>query len=482
MRPRGARRPLSLAARLTFFISLASIIAFLAFSWIVVHSVKAHFKERDELDLRRLGGTIETILNLSKDGGAHRRELLERAVDGYGDVVICIDDADGRLVFRSEGGPDLNQVVGTPGLMQKLQDGAILSWPEPARAARPDGTQAQPRAWRMIMLAFGQTADARPAYHLLMALPMDFHLHYVHALRLNLTFLALLFSVMIIFVVQFVVQRAHLPIRNVSDQIESITWADLNVRLDPKGVPIELERLTVSFNHMLERIEDVFSRQSNFSADIAHEIRTPITNLVTQTEIALSQPRNQKDLEDVLYSNLEEFARMSRMVSDMLFLAQADNDLLLPETRRLNLADEVVKVFDFFEAWAEERQVALRFSGEACEVVGDPLMLRQAISNLLSNAIRHTPAHMAVTVHLGSRAGRIRLTVENPGTPIAAEHLPRLFDRFYRVDPARQRTGEGSGIGLAIVKSIAEAHHGCVAVESDAQSTRFSLILPRPSP
>ncbi|MDQ8033573.1 MAG: hypothetical protein REJ50_16295, partial [Bordetella sp.] len=122
MRPRGARRPLSLAARLTFFISLASIIAFLAFSWIVVHSVKAHFKERDELDLRRLGGTIETILNLSKDGGAHRRELLERAVDGYGDVVICIDDADGRLVFRSEGGPDLNQVVGTPGLMQKLQD------------------------------------------------------------------------------------------------------------------------------------------------------------------------------------------------------------------------------------------------------------------------------------------------------------------------------------------------------------------------
>jgi two-component system heavy metal sensor histidine kinase CusS len=186
-----------------------------------------------------------------------------------------------------------------------------------------------------------------------------------------------------------------------------------------------------------------FTRQSNFSADIAHEIRTPITNLVTQTEIALSQSRSQQELEEVLYSNLEEFSRMSRMVSDMLFLAQADNQLI-PEQRELDLAEEVHKVFEFFEAWAEEKAVALRFVGSHCRVTGDPLMLRRAISNLLSNAIRYTPAGQAVTIALSESAETVRLVVENPGTPIAAEHLPRLFDRFYRVDPRASAKGRAA--------------------------------------
>ena len=230
---------------------------------------------------------------------------------------------------------------------------------------------------------------------------------------------------------------------------------------------------------MLERIEDVFKRQSNFSADIAHEIRTPITNLVTQTEIALSQTRSQKELEDVLYSNLEEFGRMSKMVSDMLFLAQADNNQLIPEKKALNLADEVGKVFDFFEAWAEEREVGLRFEGHACWVSGDPLMLRRAMSNLLSNAMRYTPKGESVTVRVKEADDLVQIVVENPGTPIPPQHLPRLFDRFYRVDPSRQRKGEGSGIGLAIVKSIVIAHHGKVSVTSNPYVTRFILTLPK---
>ncbi len=112
-------------------------------------------------------------------------------------------------------------------------------------------------------------------------------------------------------------------------------------------------------------------------------------------------------------------------------------------------------------------------------MTGDPLMLRRAISNLLSNAIRYTPAGQAVTIQLSESAETVRLVVENPGMPIAAEHLPRLFDRFYRVDPSRQRKGEGSGIGLAIVKSIVGAHHGSVAAQSDLRSTRFIVMLPK---
>lgn len=474
------RRPFSLATRLTFFISLATIVAFFAFTWIMIHSVKAHFEERDAHDLRQLATTLETVLNHADYPQARRLEILKNVIDGYANVFICLDDGSGQTLFQSPNGPDLSHIMSTPGIAARLQDGNVISWVDPhPRALTHDNHQMQTRSWRLIMLPLGRAADGRPAYRLLMALSIDFHLHYINELKARLISAATIISILIFFIVLFVVYHGHKPIRRVSRQIQNITSRDLDVRLNPQSVPIELERLVLSFNHMLERIEDVFTRQSNFSADIAHEIRTPITNLVTQTEIALSQTRSQKELEDVLYSNLEEFSRMSRMVSDMLFLAQADNNQLIPELKVLNLADEVSKVFDFFEAWAEEREVTLHFSGSACWVVGDPLMLRRAMSNLLSNAIRYTPGGRAVTVHLTEADARVQLIVENPGAPIPAEHLSRLFDRFYRVDPSRQRKGEGSGIGLAIVKSIVTAHRGSVAVESDARSTRFILTLPK---
>lgn len=181
-------------------------------------------------------------------------------------------------------------------------------------------------------------------------------------------------SLFIIFIVLFSVHKGHQPLRNVSMRIKSITSENLDVRLEPDRVPIELEQLVISFNHMIARIEDVFTRQANFSADIAHEIRTPITNLATQTEIALSQQRTAKELEDVLYSNLEEYNRMAKMVSDMLFLAQADNNQLIPESIPLDLQAETLKVFEFFEAWAEERGVGLKLDNHSGFVEGDPLM------------------------------------------------------------------------------------------------------------
>lgn len=154
-------------------------------------------------------------------------------------------------------------------------------------------------------------------------------------------------SLLIVLIIRIAVRQGHLPLRNVSNAIKNITSENLDARLEPTRVPIELEQLVISFNHMIGKIEDVFTRQANFSADIAHEIRTPITNLVTQTEIALSQDRTQKELEDVLYSSLEEYNRMTKMVSDMLFLAQADNNQLIPDRVRFDLRAEVMKVFEF---------------------------------------------------------------------------------------------------------------------------------------
>ena len=471
------QRPFSLAARLTFSLSLATVAALFAFAWIMIHSVQAHFAERDSYDLRQLGATLETVLNHDALPDSERLALLKNVLAGYANVFVCLEDRDGKVLFQSPGGPDLHHLLASPGSGETLGDGKVISWQDPQPHHLGGHHPMASGAWRLLLLPADRIVDGKPAYRLLLALSIDFHLHYINELQSTLISAASLISLIIILIVLLAVYQGHKPIRRVSRQIQNISSTDLDVRLNPQDVPIELERLVMSFNQLLARIEDVFTRQANFSADIAHEIRTPITNLVTQTEIALSQRRSAKELEEVLYSNLEEFTRMSRMVSDMLFLAQADNNQLVPQQKALNLADEVAKVFDFFEAWAEEREVALRFCGGDGWVSGDALMLRRAMSNLLSNAIRHTPGGQAVTVHVSTEGHDVLLVVENPGTPIAAEHLPRLFDRFYRVDPSRQRRGEGSGIGLAIVKSIVTAHHGRVAVASDSRSTRFTLTL-----
>lgn len=473
------QRPFSLATRLTFFISLATIASFFAFAWIMIQSVNVHFAEQDINDLTEISATLERILSHSDEPESRRLEILKNVVAGYSNVIISLEDGNQQAIFHSPEAPDIRQFLASATPDKTVPGGNVYLINGPEMQMSEHGAHS---SWRLIRLPVGPLTDGKPAYTLYMALSIDFHLHYINDLKNKLIMTASIISMLIIFIVLFAVYKGHAPIRSVSRQIQNITSKDLDVRLDPKSVPIELERLVLSFNHMIERIEDVFTRQSNFSADIAHEIRTPITNLVTQTEIVLSQPRTQKELEEVLYSNLEEFAHMAKMVSDMLFLAQADNNQLIPEKRALNLAEEVRKVFDFFEALAEEREVELHFEGGPCWVSGDPGMLRRAMSNLLSNAMRYTPPGKTITVQLNDTDTQVHIIVENPGTPVSAEHLPRLFDRFYRVDPSRQRKSEGSGIGLAIVKSIVTAHHGTVSVTSDTEATRFTLSLPKENP
>jgi two-component system, OmpR family, heavy metal sensor histidine kinase CusS len=229
---------------------------------------------------------------------------------------------------------------------------------------------------------------------------------------------------------------------------------------------------------MLQRVDEAFHRLSDFNADIAHELRTPIANLMTQTQVGLSRARSADEYREMLYSNMEEYERMAQMVGDMLYLAQTDRREQLKELVTIDLGQEVRALFEFYEGWADERHVTLALSGGAT-VTGDRLMLQRALGNLVSNAIRHTPTGGTVRVSLSTAAdGAVQVEVENPGDPIPPEHLPRLFHRFYRVDQSRQKGDEGAGLGLAIVKSIATAHGGNIGVESSIDATRFTLSLP----
>lgn len=472
------RRPFSLATRLTFFISLATIIAFAAFTGIMLYSVEKHFAEQDVNDLKQVNATLNTLLTAPDTPEALKINNISSALASYRNIAVLLRSADNPQLYHSPNGPDLSAILATQDFAQELKSQRMFRW-EGSNMPPMPGHEASARPTTTYRVIASTIHAGDRTYTLLIALSIDFHLHYLDELKRNLMMIAAVISLMIIGIVLIAVRKGHQPLRNVSMRIKNITSENLDVRLEPERVPIELEQLVVSFNQMIGRIEDVFRRQANFSADIAHEMRTPITNLVTQTEIALSQPRTVKELEDVLYSSLEEYNRMAKMVSDMLFLAQADENLLVPERMPLDLQTETMKVFEFFEAWAEEREVRLNFVGSSVLIEGDTLMIRRVINNLLSNAIRYTPRGMSVTVQASVDNDRIVYRVENPGAAIPPEHLPRLFDRFYRVDPSRQRKGENSGIGLAIVKSIVRAHGGRIHVTSDTIATRFIIELPK---
>jgi two-component system heavy metal sensor histidine kinase CusS len=277
----------------------------------------------------------------------------------------------------------------------------------------------------------------------------------------------------------FAARRGLAPLRSMRELAAAVTAQRLDQRLPVDAVPTELADLASTLNEMLERLEESFRRLSDFSSDLAHELRTPISNLMMQTQVSLSRMRDAASYREILESNAEEFERLARMISDMLFLAKAENGLAIARSEQVDLAREVQGLFEFYEALADEKQIRLQLVG-AGHVQGDRLMLRRALNNLLSNALRYTHRNGSVVVTIGQEDAWSVLSVGNTGETIAPQHLSRLFERFYRADPSRQQVaGEGTGLGLAITQAIVRAHHGEMAVTSSQGCTRFSVRLPR---
>jgi two-component system, OmpR family, heavy metal sensor histidine kinase CusS len=274
------------------------------------------------------------------------------------------------------------------------------------------------------------------------------------------------------------VRRGLRPIHDVSALMSTVSAQQLDKPLPMVGVPHELHELASAFNRMLVRLHDSFELLSDFSSDIAHELRTPINNMMVQTQVILSRDRDPVEYRTNLQSNLEELERLSRMVSDMLFLAKADISQVVPKREKIDLHEEMTRLFDFYEALASERQVQLVLSGDA-GFFGDRLMIQRALSNLLSNAIRFTPNGMATIVNIGENEHQAIVSIENPGPEIPAEHLPRIFERFYRVDASRREGHtDNVGLGLAITKSIVEIHGGTISAGSENGRTHFTVMFP----
>jgi len=256
------------------------------------------------------------------------------------------------------------------------------------------------------------------------------------------------------------------PLVEMTESARQVTASRLEERIAVLRWPAELAELALAFNSMLDRLEESFTRLSQFSADLAHELRTPINNLRGETEVALARSRTPAEYQQALASNMEEYERLSRMIDDLLFVARADNPKAVVKPVRFDARKEIDAVRDFYEALAEEQKVDLICEGQAW-MNGDPMLFRRAVSNLVANAIQHTLAEGSVRISLyplDSEA--LDLRVRDTGSGIASEHLPRVFDRFYRGDSCRPHAPGGSGLGLAIVRSIMHLHGGTASVES----------------
>jgi len=455
----------SIIFRLTLLFASASTAVLLVLGLLIGNSVEHHFEVQDmevltgKLELTR--HALEKVRSQS-DLDALPQQLDDSLVGHHGLAVIVVAPS-GQTLFVTSG----------------------AEFPQVLLARSPDMTNSGPIIWKSTdhiplrgISAMVKTGieGAKPAV-VAVATDISKHEHFMSWFRFTLWSVVILAALMTGFLGWVAVRRGLAPLHAIKLEAAAITADRLHSRLATESIPIELVDLAETLNQMLARLEDSFRRLSDFSSDIAHELRTPVSNLLTQTQVMLLRVRTIDEYQDVLASNAEELERMAKMIADMLFLAKADNNLVVPNLEAVDLRAEAEGLASFYEAVAEENSVALTVDGSAT-VTGDRLMLRRAIGNLLSNAFGHTPRGGYVRIQIGKNEDRMAtIQVENSGETISPEHLPRLFDRFYRADPSRKRLADGVGLGLALTRSIIQAHGGSVSVRSADGVTIFELQM-----
>jgi len=468
----GIRRK-SLTFRLTLLFAAASTAVLLILGLIVARSVERHFEEQD---MQTLGGKLELIRHAlakvhSSTELAGIAQQMDDALIGHHGLVVAVLGPDGQTLFATDDAPFPRPLLDRAGT---------------ADGQRPYVWRADGHAYfRGIVAAVPTGIQDWPPAVVAVATDISHHRGFMDAFMKTLWLVVTGGTLATGLLGWFAARRGLAPLREMKRRAAEVSAQHLDQRLPADAVPVELAELVDSLNDMLARLEESFKRLSDFSSDLAHELRTPVSNLMTQTQVALSRSRTADAYRDVLESNAEEFERLSRMISDMLFLAKSDNGLIVPGHERFDLADEVRTLFDFYGALAEDKGVALKLEG-AGAVTGDRLMLRRAVSNLLSNALRYTAPGGEIVVSISTSAGAdgrdtVRLAVGNTGEPIPPEHLPRLFDRFYRVDAARHHGSDGAGLGLAITRSILRAHGGDVEGRGAPGRNIFEMRLPAPA-
>jgi two-component system heavy metal sensor histidine kinase CusS len=485
---------LSLTTRLTAFFTLASAAVLLGLGWLTTAAIHAHFIELDSHTLQDKIHLTQEIIRRSASG-QDLQQRLDEALSSHQGLFVRVQDGAGRVLYATPGfvfpafaDSALAQAGGAhpagPLASSEHPAGTVASGAHHVQPLAGNAHHARPLIWHdsrqefHALQADGQLSGrADQPVRILAAVDTGHHAQFMVDFQKNLLGYMLLATLASGLLGWMAARRGLAPLRAMKARAAAVTAHKLDQRMPVDAVPVEMADLAASLNEMLARLELDFNRLSEFSSDLAHELRTPISNLMTQTQVALSQRRVADEYRDILASNAEELQRMARMVSVMLFLAKAEHGLALASRESFKVAGEVRALFDFYEALAEEKGVQLALQGEGW-ISADRLMFRRAISNLLSNALRYTPAGGQVLVEIAQAPQLTTVSVENTGADISPELLPRLFDRFFRAEKSRNHPdadSDGAGLGLSITRAIAQAHGGQASVTSAGGKTRFSV-------
>jgi len=460
---------MSITLRLTLLFTGTSVMVLLALGYLIAKTMEHHFEDQD---FEMLAGKIE-LAQHELSGIASQSELdalplhLGNAMVGHYGLTMTVLGSHGQTLFATPNSTLPQALLSlTRGPMEHVSTDLVV-WEQ-------DGLEFRGLA-AVIPIPLANSSPVTVA----VATDISHHVELLSAFRKSLWWVMGLAALLSAVLGWVATRFGLLPLRDIARISRKTTIDRLADRIQLDSIPIELNETAIAFNDMLARLEDSFRRLTDFASDIAHELRTPISNLMTQTHVTLAQARTVEDYREVLFSNVEELDRLARMVSDMLFLAKADHGLIMPQCETVNLSHELAELIEFYGISAHERDVLLQLEGSGI-VMGDRAMLRRAFGNLLSNAIRHSKSAGVVRVVLtNTRDGGVSVAVENSGLEIAPEQLPRIFDRFYRADPSRHTSSEGAGLGLAITQSIVRAHDGTIQVTSVNGITRFTITFSR---
>ncbi|HUX91077.1 MAG TPA: heavy metal sensor histidine kinase [Gallionellaceae bacterium] len=467
----------SITFRLSFLFAMSAIILLTGTGAFLYRFLEVELMKRDHEELlgkvdlfRHQLSTVDTPGQIVAAPSQFHDVII-----GHPHLRLALLDAQGNTLLTSAEWKPSAELLEHPVDIDTSPDHASISMP----------SLAQPYH---AVAAWGALGDRRTGKVLIvLALDADDALSLLIRYKQTLLLTMILSGMTAAFLGFLIVRRGLRPLHAMAETASEISASHLQKRLNVADAPAELKELAGAFNAMLGRLHNSFDRLSDFSSDLAHELRTPINNLMGQTQVALSRTRNAGEYQTVLESNLEEYERLARMIRDMLFLAQADNaqsdsaqESLHAE--QLDLRAELDKIAEFYQMAADERGVRIIPSGSGA-IIADRILVQRAIGNLISNALQHSPQNSEVHADVSSTAEAVELRVSNYGQGIPDEHLERIFDRFYRINNARSRADTGSGLGLAIVKSIMELHGGHVSVDSQAnQLTTFKLHFPKQNP
>lgn len=446
-------RPVSIAGGLTLMLGFVALTVFAVVGVLLHWSLQSDLREAEKRELEDKMEVVQHYLAEAKDRSDLRdlRHHLDDVLIGSGTLRVWLLGSDGTVLYGGSRMP-LVQVRADGQLSISREDGITLSGL--MKKNQTIGTLRgasvliglDDRSRKELLLRHDRTTAAVCVIGVLLTMSIG----------------------------SWLVRRGLDPVRLLADEAEQIDPDSLGKRLPARPLGSELASLVRSFNHALDRIDNAYKQLQGFSADVAHELRTPLATLISGTEVALSRTRPVEDMQDLLASNLDDLRALSSMVNDMLFLAHADRGEVADNLSSVSLRDEVAAVVEYLEASLEESDHTVVVHGDARAEVNSSLF-RRAMVNLISNAVRYAPAGQPIAVQLGTHDHIPRVAVNNVGPPISDGG--RMFERFWRGDAARTRSSNRHGLGLAIVRAVARMHGGDTFAESHDGTTSIGFTL-----